>query len=246
MEKLNITAVSFINTLPFIYGIENSGFLRNYELRLEVPSICAKLAKENIPDIALVPAGAFKELKNYNLLDTYCLGTEKIVKSVLLLSNHPIEDIDTIYLDSHSRTSNELIKILAEKFWKIEVKYKQNEEFLNDNFSAKVSIGDKALNDVRSFIYSYDLAEYWNKLTGLPFVFAVWVHKNKIDNILLRDFNKSLKYGVEKIDDLIGKTNIKEKFPDIDIYTYLHYNLDFNFDAIKHKAFNHYLSSIDK
>ena len=245
MKKTDITAVSFLNTLPFIYGIENSGLLENYSLRLEVPSMCAKLAIDNIPDIALIPIAAYNELNNYYILDQYCLGTEKEVKSVLLLSNKPLNKIKTIYFDEHSRTANVLIKILAEKLWKIYPEYKRNKGFPFDEYSAKVSIGDKAFKEIKFFRYSFDLAECWNKLTGLPFVFAVWIYKNKTDKVLIDNFTKSLQYGIEKIDEMINKMKLKEQYPNVDIYTYLNYNLDFNFDERKRNAFNLFLSMMN-
>ena len=245
MKKIDIIAVSFLNTLPFIYGIKNSGFLENFKLQLEVPSICADHAIKNIPDIALVPIGSFTHLKDYLLLNDYCLGTTNIVRSVLLLSNQPIEKIKTIYLDSDSRTSNKLIKILILKYWKIKVEYKQNEEFDNNHLSAKISIGDKAFNEYKKFQYSYDLAEYWHKLTGLPFVFAVWVYKTDTKNNIIANFSESLSFGIENIDNLIKELKLNEKYPDIDVYTYLHKNMNYIFDKEKHKAFNHYLSLLN-
>ncbi len=241
MKKIDITAVSFLNTLPFIYGIKNSGFLKNFKLQLEVPSICADHAINNIPDIALVPIGDFMQLDNYQLLNDYCLGTTNIVRSVLLLSNQPIEKIKTIYLDSDSRTSNRLIKILILKYWEIKVEYKQNEEFDNNRFSAKISIGDKAFNERKKFQYSYDLAEYWYKLTCLPFVFAVWVYKTNTKKSIISNFSKSLCFGIENIDNLIKKLKLNEKYTEIDVYTYLHENMNYIFDKEKHKAFNLYL-----
>lgn len=228
--------------MPFIYGIDLLKPKNNFDLILTPPSKCADLAIQNIPDIVLVPVGALANISGYHLLDGYCLGTQNIVKSVLLLSNTPINSVENIFLDSQSRSSNLLVQILAKHFWNISPNfYKNYKNFTKKHKSAKVSIGDKAFLESKQFRYSYDLAEYWYKMTGLPFVFAVWLHKPNVDTAFLSDFKNKLQLGVDNIYDVIKKYNLFEKFPAIDVEEYLKRNMNYIFDEKKIEAMNLFL-----
>lgn len=241
MNKLNITAVSFLNTMPFIYGVDLLKQNNNFDLILIPPSNCAELAIKNIPDIVLVPVGSLSDISGYQMLDGYCLGTQNIVRSVLLLSDSPINLIENIFLDSQSRSSNLLVQILAKHFWKISPTYYSGKNFIKKYNSAKVSIGDKAFLQSKKFKYSYDLAEYWYKMTGLPFVFAVWLHKPKVDPDFLSDFKTKLQLGIENIDNVIEKYDLLNKFPTINTEEYLKQNMNYIFDEKKIEAMNLFL-----
>ena len=68
-----IAAVSYLNTIPFIYGIEHEGNLRA-ELLLSPPAVCAKNFAEHKADIALVPAAAVPSLADAEIVTEYCIG----------------------------------------------------------------------------------------------------------------------------------------------------------------------------
>ncbi|MFA4852768.1 MAG: MqnA/MqnD/SBP family protein, partial [Bacteroidales bacterium] len=120
MGKTRISAVSFLNTLPFVYGINNSGMLSDFELILDVPSECARKFNNKEVDIALVPVAAIKNLSSYKLLNDFCIGSIGNVRTVLLLSQVPLKQISKIHLDYHSLTSINLVKILSQHYWHIE------------------------------------------------------------------------------------------------------------------------------
>ena len=84
MKDLRISAVSYLNTLPFVNGIKNSGILKNYDLQLDIPSICARKFINKEVDVALVPVAALKNIKSYKLLNKYCIGSKGKVRTVIL------------------------------------------------------------------------------------------------------------------------------------------------------------------
>src|SRR5262249_37344412 len=125
------------------------------------------------------------------------IGAKKEVASVLLVADRPMEELQTIALDSSSRSSVALLRILlAAKGLKpkFEVRTAPTENAL--------IIGDAALRAPRAK-YVYDLAAEWRKLTGLPFVFAVWAWRPSPDDqervFMLR---RSMERGLEKIDQI--------------------------------------------
>lgn len=246
-KNISISAVSYLNTLPFVYGIKNSGMLKNYELMLDVPSLCAKRFESGEADIALVPAGALQHLKNYRLIPDFCIGSTGNVKTVLLLSQLPLGQIRKIYLDQHSLTSVKLIKILADKYWKIYPEWLDPDEQAQSNMinlESIVAIGNKAFLMEKNFTYVYDLSNEWNKFTGLPFVFACWIMRDNLPADSLKLFKDALTWGLSHKKEAIQNLFDASEFPGIDIYEYLEKNIEFYFDDQKHKALGLFLESI--
>lgn len=251
---LRISAVSYLNTLPFIYGIENSGFLNSSEFKLsrDIPSVCAKKLENNEAEIVLVPTAAISKMPNINIISDYCIGANKNVLSVLLVSQNPLSELKNIYLDYQSRTSINLVKVLSKFYWKKDFIWLNSltgyENKIKDN-TGGVIIGDRALELSSNYKYKYDLAAEWNNYTGLPFVFACWASNSstsmsKIKNDFIDKFNKSLKWGIEHIN------NIKPNYPNLSnefIQDYYKFNIDYNFDNKKRegmKLFFKYLKEI--
>ena len=123
-----IAAVSYLNTIPFIYGIEHEGNLRA-ELLLSPPSLCAKNFAEHKADIALVPAAAVPSLADAQVVTEYCIGAAGPVRTVVLLSNEPIEKARRVFLDAHSLTSVQLAGYLLAKHWKVTPEYYTLEDY---------------------------------------------------------------------------------------------------------------------
>ena len=195
MKELSISAVSYLNTLPFVYGIKNSGILKNFNLQLDVPSECARKFYNKKVDIALVPVTLLKKLVSYQLLNDYCIGANGNVKTVLLLSQIPLDKINKIHLDYHSLTSVNLVKILAKNYWEINPEWINLDKETEKNMAhleSIVAIGDKTFLLENKFRFVYDFSTEWKKFTGLPFVFACWVAHNHIDQTTIKKFTDTL------------------------------------------------------
>ena len=248
MQKINISAVSYLNTFPFIYGLKNSKIINSINLNLDIPSICAEKLLTNKVDIGLVPVAILPKLKNYSIISDYCIGANGNVKSVLIVSNKPIEKIKTIYLDYQSRTSVNLAKVLAKHYWKKDFNWLPTQQgyenqILDEN-SAAVIIGDRAFQFLNKFQYQYDLSEYWKKLTGLPFVFAAWVANKEIDSEFINEFNKALSGGLNQIDNITQNNIIK--FPYYDLKEYYTQNICYHFNKDKNKALQLFLKYLNE
>lgn len=244
MDTLRISAVSYLNTLPFVYGIRNSGLLSNYDLQLDIPSECARKFINREVDIALVPAAALANLKAYQLLNDYCIGASGKVKTVLLLSQIPLNEIKTIHLDYHSLTSVNLVKILSKHHWKINPQWINLDELTEMNLvklESIVAIGDKTFLLEKGFTYVYDLAEEWRNFTQLPFVFACWVAQENVPSDILNNFNAALGWGIQHKLQSIEELFDAKRFPNVDLKEYYEKNIDFIFDESKHIAFELFL-----
>src|SRR6056297_1467331 len=105
MSKIRISAVSYLNTIPFIYGLEKSGIQKTIAVERDVPAICAQKLLNNEADIGLIPVAALLNMNEYHILGDYCIGASSPVRTVALMSNDDIADIQSIYLDPQSRSS---------------------------------------------------------------------------------------------------------------------------------------------
>lgn len=245
-DPLRIAAVSYANTYPFVFGIENSGLLKNFELLLLPPAKCFTEFASGNADIALIPAGALPSLKNFKNITDYCIGAVNEVKTVLLLSNKKISDIKSVGLDNESETSVRLVKVLAKHFWKINPRWLQMDvrnEANDAQTDAIVVIGDKALELQKEFVYKKDLAAEWQQFTGLPFVFAVWVGTVELSEEQVRIFSSALQYGLDHINDVINKYQPAVS-PDFALSGYYKQNIDYHLDKAKNDSLQKFLNFI--
>lgn len=234
--KTKIAAVSYLNTVPFIYGIRHADKLRA-ELLLTPPAQCAENFLNNNADVALVPTGSLPLFDDADVVTDYCLGAEQSVRTVTVMSDVPIDEVRTLWLDYHSMTSALLVKIIAAELWSIKPQWKELSDYSvvdnHDAGDAFLLIGDKVFGYEGKFKYTYDLADCWRELTGMPFVFAVWIARKGTSPEIIDALESSLEFGVERIWEAI----VESGRPDMEgAYDYLTRNMDFLFDSQKRKA----------
>jgi len=237
VNKIKISAVSYTNTKPFIYGLQHAEILQKIELSLDTPSDCAQKLIDDVVDIGLIPVAATLSLKHWEIVSDYCIGAVGAVNSVFIFSNCDMKKVKTLQLDPQSRTSNNLARVLLKNFWKTDhlmiakdaADYAQS----TDPYTAFVQIGDRTFGKKQQYPFVYDLAEEWQKFTGLPFVFAAWIANKTIPLEFMDEFNQSLKYGLDHRAELLKELPAREDF---DFEDYLMHKLDFDLTEDKTKA----------
>ena len=110
--KYKLSVVSYLNTIPFIYGLKQSGLDKKLDISLDIPSVCAEKLLSGKVDIGLVPIVVIKQMENPQIISNFCIGADGEVDTVCLFSDVSIEKVESIYLDYQSKTSVELLKIL--------------------------------------------------------------------------------------------------------------------------------------
>lgn len=245
MKKYKASAVSYINTKPFLYGIFKSGLESEIDLELDIPSECARKLKAKEVDFALVPVAILPELKDPIIISDYCIGSLGAVKTVCIYSEVPIEEVKSIYLDYHSRTSVELTRILLQEYWQLSpqlIHATEGYEKLIKGDSAGLVIGDRAIALKSVLPYKYDLGTVWKDHTGLPFVFAAWVSNEELPEDFINRFNVAMKLGIEQIPQL--SMLIPSPDPSFDIKEYFTKNISYILDASKRKGLELFLEKI--
>ena len=241
---IDIALVSYINTRPFMDGFEAKIKDREIRFHLLPPVDCATHLHQGKCQMALLPVGALAQFKNISIMPNYCIGADGEVASVFLFSQEPLEKLDTIYLDRHSRSSNGLLQILMKHHWEKEVSYHKPEFKHFDKIKGSaggVVIGDKAIRIRDQYAYAYDLAQAWKDMTGLPFAFAVWAYlPEAFTSEQLRQLNDAMRFGVEQAPKSAAKWAPEYKLDPEFAHKYLSHYIDFQFDVGKHKALELY------
>jgi chorismate dehydratase len=244
MQKVKVSVVSYLNSKPFIYGLENDRIIDEIDLQLDIPAICAQKLTDGTVDLGLIPVAEIPKLKKSYIISDYCIGAEGKVASVMLYSEVPLKEIRNVLLDHQSRTSVTLVRVLAKHFWKIDPEWNKAEENYESNISgttAAVIIGDRTFGLEGKYKHTYDLAEEWQKFTGLPFVFACWVANKELPEAFIRSFNNALRSGLEKRPELIKQIKESNIYP-TDVETYLMKSISYELGPDKKKGLELFLS----
>jgi len=242
-RKIKVSAVSYLNTKPLLYGIERHPVKDSIDLNIEYPALIARHLQEGTTDIGLVPVAAIPFIPGARIISDYGIGADGPVASVCIFSKVPLEQVKSIYLDYQSRTSVRLARLLLEKYWKMDVMLLQAPENyidLIDGTTAGVIIGDRALRHLPDFEFVYDLSDYWKKYTGMPFIFAAWVAYAGLPEDFIRQFNEANAYGLDHLQEVIGEN----PYPYYDLHTYYTQNIQYGLDEEKHKGLERFLSEI--
>lgn len=178
MTALRLGAVSYLNTKPLVYGLD--AMPDQFELRFDVPAVCAALLHEGRVDLGLVPAIEYiRGPQDYWIVPDVAIASDGEVASVAVFSKVPIGEVRSLALDVSSRTSAALTRILCAKRWGIAPAFAPAAPDLDTMLAtadAALVIGDPALeiDAAARGLSKYDLGSEWRALTGLPFVYAMW------------------------------------------------------------------------
>jgi chorismate dehydratase len=192
---LRIGRIPYINCYPVYGAVDRGAVSLNATLVDGVPTELNRQMAAGTLDVSVVSAVEYaREAKRYVLLPDLAISCDGPVRSVLLFSKRPAEDLDgrRVLVSRSSMTSVALLELLFEHVWHARPQFvpanaeiTDVEGFGNDEHDARLVIGDAALlvgSRLRAhkrvpagYQHAYDLGDGWKRWTGLPFVFAVWV-----------------------------------------------------------------------
>jgi chorismate dehydratase len=178
MHPIRLGAVDYLNARPLVYGLELASDL--FTLRFDVPSKCASLLHEGAIDIGMIPSIEYlRGTSSYVIVDGMGIISDGPVASVALFSARPLDRIQSIALDTSSRTSTGLVRVLCRESFGLEPEFvpmPPSIEEMVTRCDAALLIGDPALylDHAKLGLAKIDLGERWTEMTGLPFVWAFW------------------------------------------------------------------------
>jgi chorismate dehydratase len=148
VAKLRISIVEYLNTAPLVWGFTEGPLEGKYDLSFSLPSQCAEALRRRDVDLAIIPAIEYQRIENLVALPDMAVAAKGEVRSILVVSKRPIDMAKKIALDSSSRSSAALVKLLAAGYWGIKPEYVEavpDPSEMLKNADAALLIGDPAL-----------------------------------------------------------------------------------------------------
>jgi chorismate dehydratase len=205
---IRVGAVSYLNARPLYYRL--CEFAPSIQLSMEVPSRLAERLAAGELEVALIPSiEYFRGVGlGYEILAGFSIAAKGPVRSVKLFSRVPFHRIERLALDEGSRTSQALALIWLDACHGVRPVRTEllpmGMPVLESTADAVLVIGDRAMKVPHEpFFQEVDLAEAWQGMTGLPFVFALWVTRRDVDlGDLPRALARSRAEGLAHADEL--------------------------------------------
>jgi chorismate dehydratase len=190
MTRVRLGAVGYLNARPLVHGLERS---TRFDLRFDVPSRCADLLHRDHIDVGLIPTIEYLRgpseawhSDGYRVVPDLAIASRGPVASVALYTTGPVSDVRAIAMDTSSRTSVALVRVLCARSFGIDPALEPRGPDLASMLTscdAALLIGDNALFQGSGQVMAHarqvtvqkiDLGEVWTAMTGLPFVWAFW------------------------------------------------------------------------
>jgi chorismate dehydratase len=173
---IRLGAVDYLNVRPLVAGLDERA---DVSLRFDVPSVCANLLAQGAIDLGMVPSITYLDRPGDRIVPGICIGSVGPVASVALFTRCPVRQLRSIALDTSSRTSAALVRVLCRRAFGVAPSFVPHAPDLPAMLAradAALLIGDPALFvDPRAHqAEKIDLGQVWSEMTGLPFVWAFW------------------------------------------------------------------------
>jgi chorismate dehydratase len=169
---VRLGAVSYLNVEPMIYGLDRD---ERFSLLREVPSRVAERLHAGEIDLGTIPSIEYA-FGDYAIVPGIAIGSHGPVRSVNLYHQRPVSELRRVALDTSSRTSVALLKVLLRERLGRDPEYVEmapSLEAMLGSADAALMIGDPALYS-EGAVEQLDLGLAWQQSTGLPFVYAFW------------------------------------------------------------------------
>ncbi len=228
-----MAAVSYLNTVPLVWGALHGAQHSEMRLEFHLPSICADLVREKKANIGILPVIEIAR-QGLEVFPGACIASDGPVRSILLFSKVPLSQIKSLACDRGSRTSVMLARVILRQVHGVDPMLLPPSapelQTMLAAADAALIIGDPALAiEPEALPYFWvDLGEQWRNLTGLPMVFAAWAATNRwITPRLEKAFISSLQSGMANLDLIVAEQSRERGFGEDLIREYLTKNIVF-------------------
>lgn len=238
MKQLSLAAVKYLNTLPMLHGLQHASENAMFDLHLEDPATCARMLLDGLVDLALCPVGALIDIEEYHIVSRYGIACRGPVRTVSIYSDMPLEELKAVRLYGESRTSNILVKVLDQQFWKQDLQFISADDDVSDVPTGHLVIGDACFDMETKFQHITDLGDAWFQLTGLPFLFACWVSIKPISQDIVQILDDAFSFGIADLANL----ELPESQAHVDLHHYLRNNIRYRIDAETLKGMTQFIN----
>ena len=252
LSRPRIAASSYLNTAPLIWSFQEGSQRETVELLTDAaPARCADMLVRDEVEVALVPVIEYQRIPDARIVPAVCVGSHSAVRSVVLVSKvEDLKKVRKVALDSSSRTSQALVKIIFKEFLDCEPEWETGSPdirmMLQEN-DAALLIGDPAMKLSPADGYVFDLASLWHRLTHTGFVFAMWMARESTAAAARQvNFDAARDEGLGQIEQVISNYEDKVPLSREEMRKYLTDNITFRLDANLEQGMRLYFELAEK
>jgi len=216
---LRLCSVDYLNSAPLVWGLLHGPRQDLFDLTFRVPSECAEMVASGAADIGNIPAIELSR-QRLEMVPGVGVAARGAMRSILLISKRPLEEIRTLAADSSSRTSVALTRIILSRRYGVEPEFHPHAPDLTamlGRADAALIIGDPALRIDRCatpYLIA-DLGQEWTEMTGLPMVFAVWAGRERhITPAVARALTESCCFGRAHLEEIVKLDAVARGIPE--------------------------------
>lgn len=198
-----VASVPYLNAKPLIYQLTQDKYV---DLVFDVPSKLPAMVDAGKAAVAMASSFDAIRTPGRKVVDGVSISTLNQVESVRLFSKVPFQNIKTLALDQSSLTSNHLAQILLAEVYGIRPKTQKAKPEISEMLfecDACVLIGDKGLTSDYPDAHIMDMGSAWRELTGLPFVWALWIGGPQLSGELASKLRQAKEWGVSHLDEVV-------------------------------------------
>ena len=239
-RPFRLSIIDYLNAAPLNHGFKHGLGWEHFHLKFHYPSVCADRLRAGEVDAGLISSIEYLRIPDLSIVPGLCIASPKRVRSVVILSKVPPEEIKTLALDTSSRTSVVLGQLLLRERYGASPAVSDMgpdlEAMLAAN-DAALMIGDGAMRARKEGLFVLDLAEEWHAWTGLPFVFALWCVRDDAPTVegpggpipggVAPFFHKSYELGRAALNQIVEEARQSIGWTKLELTEYLTENLSY-------------------
>jgi chorismate dehydratase len=206
---LRLGAVVYLNARPLTWALDRAP--ERWRIRYDVPSVCADLLHRGEVDLGLIPSIEYLQQPDYCFVPGVGIGSRGEIATVAVYTRREMRDVRTVALDTSSRTSVALTRVLCAKRFGIApgfVPHGPDLVAMLDRCDAALLIGDPAFEADHEAVGArkIDLGREWTDMTGLPFVYAAWTGRaGAVSPAGVSALERAQHAGVEAIESIAAE-----------------------------------------
>ncbi len=239
---IQIGSVPYLNEKPLTrwFSHTDEGRASGIEVVYAVPSQLARMLESGKIAAALVSSFEYFRTPGYVIAPNVSISGQGDIESVRAFAKVPWRKIESLALDTSSLTSVALLKILLAEQLDSYPAFLHAAPDLDSMLAmadACLLIGDKGMLAEGDGLNVLDLGRAWRHLTGLPFVYAVWLGKpENITPHLIHALATAKAWGLTQIEAIATEEAVRIGTSVRQCRHYLTDVMDYNLDEEHQEA----------
>jgi chorismate dehydratase len=221
-----VASVPYLNAKPLVKPFEWMGAATPVHVDFEVPSLLPDRLRVGDAEAIMVSSVYAWATPGARVAANLSISTQREVLSVRLFSKVPFNEIRSVAWDQSSLTSNGLARILLRDAYGVTPTGASEppvQSTMLAHHYACVLIGGHGMAGSEDGLYVMDMGQAWHDLTGLPFVWALWVGGTSLSRELVGHLQRALDESLIRMEDVIAESSRETGFS---IQQCRHYLLD--------------------